>query len=813
MRSGTNYAVRAICLVFLIGSCGPASCGPNPFNDFDTPDEATGFTAVATSETTVRLSWDVVEGAYAYMLERRSGADGYTTIAAPTELTYEDPMLEPDTEYSYRLRTFGLSGGQSAGVEVTVRTLSLATGPKSSFDLIEEAAASFQIDRETKVRYKAFALFQDPRLPAQYRGNDTEVLETDVFDEILETWAATSPAGKAILEPFLVPPAYVGSWASPAPAAAAAPGVPFEGSDPICDQPMFDPNWAAKPATTGGRVKVWYDTRVAGENTRAQTLQAALENEAWPRLIDTLGMRAPLSDGLIAGCNGGDGRLDVYLTHMATKGQKANDYGANRPIDHSFKYRPVYLLINHNLPDNELKGTGAHELFHASQWAYPLAGNLRFSYQWLKEATAHWAVDYVYPLEVMNFEQKWAKYYFQSPEEQLDLQGEGKANRVYGSYLFFQFIARTTSPSIIKNIWDTAVSQSDELLAVDSTIPGGFENQWPKFAKYLWNQEPVIGSSFATWDALTQTPTLFSDNTVSLAGQPGVSAPLDDKITHLSIQYYRFKFNDPQIRSVGFLNHFFAINNVDPYKVSVQAFVSKVGTPWVWEDWSDEGALEQVKPFCFDVANERLDELVIVISNDSPKEDVLGGFAPRLALSNVGCWRFDGSSSVTTKATSTSTGEMADATGDATVLFERAPPDPSVPAGNTVLFWVKQGAVTGSSTNVGTCTTTQNVASSPVMTDGSITVNLGLDFGLGAPSRDVFMSGGSSLQTASKMVCPNVPDINATGPHSWTWLEDPVTSTAVVLPNGKIQGNEIQQLVGDLSGTKTVIWNFTPLKQ
>jgi len=793
-----------------------ASCGINPFNDpYETPDDAVGFMAVATSESTVSLSWQVVEGAYAYMLERKSGVEEYLTVAAPMDVTFDDAMLKRDTEYSYRLRVFGLTG-QSPGVEVTVRTLVGTVSAKSSFELIEEALAGFLIDRETATRYKAFALFRDPRLPSEYQGTDTDVVETNVFDEILTTWASTSPAGQEILQPFLVPPAYVGSWASPAPAAALAPGAPHIDLRP-CNQPTLDPNWAYRPFDASGNVKVWYDTRVAGEVTRAQTLVTALETEIWPRLIGQLGMRAPLSDAAIAGCNGGDGRLDVYLTDMATMGQGANDYGASRAVDWAFKSRPAFLLINHNLTDKQLKATAAHELFHSSQWAYPVAAIALSSYPWLKEATAHWAIDYVYPTMVDNFEQGWANHYLETPDQELDVKDEGKVKRIYGSYMFFQFIARTTTPSVIKNIWDATVSQSEEIMAVDTTIPGGFEQQWPKFAKLLWNQDPVDGSSFASWDALTKIPTLYAENNVSLNGQPSVSAALDGNSKHLSIQYYRFKFADPQIRSVGFANHLFAVNNVAPYKVTVQAFYKKVGSIWEWEHWSDGGSLEQVKSFCLDVSAERLDELVVVISNDSPKTDVqgAGAYGPRLALSNVGCWRFEGTSSVTTHTESASTSTTGDVTADATVMFERAPPDPMAPSGNTVLFWVKQGAMSGSGTAVDVCTTTQSGAGPTTMLDGSLTVNLGLELSslTGPGSRDVFMYGNTSVPSPTKRVCPGVPDINSTPNQGWSWLADPVNEQAVVLPSGKIQGNNIEPLTGDPSGSTTVIWNLTPLRQ
>lgn len=687
----------------------------------------------------------------------------------------------------------------------------------SSFELIDEALAAGELDPETAVEYKAFALFKDPRLPAAYQGDDSNVLETDTFDDIYEVWASLSPAGQQIIEPFLIPPAYVGSWANPVTAANPAEAT-TSFSLRKCYQPVLDPNWASKPATNDGLFKVWYDTRVAGQATLASTVLAAATNDVWPALVDGLQMRAPLSDAANAGCNGGDGRLDIYLGDMASFGQTAGDYGANLPVDYAWKHRPVFILLNHNLSEAEIKGTLAHEFMHASQWAYPVAGiKLAYTYPWLKEATAQWAIDYVYPTQVNNFEQKRAPAYMDRPDTPLNTETLGLGH-VYGSYLFFQFLAKTLTPSVIKDIWEKTVQESDELDSVDTTIPGGFTEQWPKFAKLLWNQDPVNGSSFEDWDSLTKTPALYGNYSVKLNGQPQSSENLNGNIDRLSIQYYHFAFADSNIRSVRFLNHFLAVNAVNPYKVSVQAFYRKVGSIWQWEHWSDGGLNELVKPFCLDVVAERLDELVIVISNDSPTEDVTDlpvTSSPRLSVSNVGCWRWHGTSSVTTHTSSVSTNAVGDETAEGTVTFERESPDPQTNAGNTVLFWVHNGSVTGASTAVDdNCTFSRSGVGPMAMFDGSLTVDLGINLGDGTQSRDVFMFGSSSLSSPWTMVCPPDVDTSGTGDYGWLWLGNPSGGDPVtVKADGSIQGSHTETLTGDVTGWKTVIWNFTPQRE
>lgn len=219
----------------------------------------------------------------------------------------------------------------------------VAPGPTtSSFENIDAALKSGAIDEETAIKYKMFATFKDARLPAEYRGDDSNVTESDAFELVYARWSSFSDATKETLEPFLVPPAYRGSFASPSAGAKASFAKPQGISVPICRQPTVDPNWAAKPAASaGGRVKVWYDTRVADANTQATMLLNEFETKIWPTLVDSVGMRAPLSDGTLAGCNGGDGRLDIYLVDMATHGQVATDLGETFPVHFATKHHPV----------------------------------------------------------------------------------------------------------------------------------------------------------------------------------------------------------------------------------------------------------------------------------------------------------------------------------------------------------------------------------------------------------------------------------------------------------------------------------------
>ncbi|HEX2687204.1 MAG TPA: hypothetical protein VHN14_11325 [Kofleriaceae bacterium] len=601
-----------------------------------------------------------------------------------------------------------------------------------------------------------------------------------------------------------------------------------------CDRsvfdPAFDPNWVATSST--GPVKVWFDTRIAGQASVAASLAAEFETRIWKSLIDELHMRPPLPD---AGepFNGGDGRVDAYLVDMATYGLDDIDGRKNGracPTRSTVKYSPSFLLLQRDLPEKELKATAAHELMHASQWAYPVAGPSLARYYWLAEATATWAEDYVYPKreEIDNEEQRYAPHYLKATLRPIDSRDPALGLHIDGSYLFFQFLAYTVGTATIPQIWEATDREADERTAVDVSIPGGFREQWPKFAKLLWNQDPVDKISFRHWDELTAVPTVAEDVEVKLDGTPQKYYLLAPNIEHLAIRYHKFRFADPHIRSVVFQNHMFAVTPVDPYRLTVQAFYRKQGSSiWEWEHWSDDGFREMLKPFCLDVTAERLEDLIVVVSNDHPTEDVKDldpKLAPRLAVSNVGCWRYEGESSVSEQTSwpgiSSSTYE---AKGSAT--FERVPPDPTRLEGVRQLFWSQAGrprpddAVSGSarghlqSTN-GPCTTTSMGAGPIAANDGSLMIDLGFDLGLPRISRDVYMTGGSMLSTDWNLACDGATIDGGTRDESWEWLSAGSDGPAVVSPDGTIHGSRTETFdSGDFHSTRIVSWNLKPLRQ
>lgn len=91
--------------------------------------------------------------------------------------------------------------------------------------------------------------------------------------------------------------------------------------------------------------------------------------------------------------------------------------------------------------------------------------------------------------------------------------------------------------------------------------------------------------------------------------------------------------------------------------MKVQA-LRKIGGKWQTpEDWTNDA----FKTWCLDNQDERLEELLLIVSNSEANRSaevpfLIGKDSPmKLATSNVGCWRWFGTASLTTQSVSGAT--------------------------------------------------------------------------------------------------------------------------------------------------------------
>ncbi len=533
----------------------------------------------------------------------------------------------------------------------------------SSRELIDQAQSRGEITVETATLYQFFAVFKDARLPDAYRGDDSAGAESDVFEQIVDKIPFLSDTTRAALAPFFIPPAYSGSWLSP------VSGAPIKAAA----RPVFDPNWSSVPVS-GGHVKVWYNSHDVGGLAQALLCADAVNNRIWP-MISGLGILTPLTDADVGDYDGGDGRLDIYLVNLGGPGVAVPDRGLTFSASWARKENPVYLLINKTQTNDELLGTLAHEFMHACQWAYPVKAFYLGSYKWLQESTAQWAIDFVYPQN--QLEQRKAKAYCDKPRLSLDVFADNQ-DHGYGSYLFFQFLSRSLRPSLIKDCWASTILYSDQLEAVNKSIPGGFKDQWPKFAKTLWNQDPIKSktASFTTWDSMLEVPNSRDGSADLPSGSSEDVINISSDQPNLSSTYYHWTFASVETRSMMFHNTFYDNRKNGEY-INIQALWKDAAGKWTEEDWTE---IEWIG-FCRDQKDQRLSDLVVIVSSakwQDPGNPIRAAKEPEFKRNNVGCWGYQGTAS---RVTTYSNGTSGKTTASATPRFGFSPGGTASPAG------------------------------------------------------------------------------------------------------------------------------------
>ncbi len=139
-----------------------------------------------------------------------------------------------------------------------------------------------------------------------------------------------------------------------------------------------------------------------------------------------------------------------------------------------------------------------HEFFHTFQFGAD-QGKQCAEYEWWSEATANWAIDFVYPQD--NWEHKWAYYFLQTRDWREPIRDQLLDGR--SSYLFPLYLTKTTGdPGVIRRSWENAANfPNDSLAAIDQAIGGGLSDVWHEFALHVANVGPVDG--FKRWTVST----------------------------------------------------------------------------------------------------------------------------------------------------------------------------------------------------------------------------------------------------------------------------------------------------------------------
>jgi hypothetical protein len=504
----------------------------------------------------------------------------------------------------------------------------------SSASLIEQAKREGRLSDETALVYGVFALHDDPRLPAEFRGDDRDAVDTLLMGEARGRLATLSSEARRLLEPFFIPPIYGGSAIGSSGNFTAM----NESPDPCA---MQKPGWSYLDSSNL-MVRIWWQNKY-DDRGHVEQMIGWIDGGLWDRLRAIFGGRLPISD-IGQPCNGGNGRVDIYLTDAGKA--MTTPYG-------ECGNTAAFITAGRA---NGLMGrlTLAHELAHVFQYAYAFADGCLWHLRnrWLAEATATWAGVHIYP--TLPGRHRSARKLTERPHLPLDLVDQN--GREYGAYLIHYFSEKKLGGAgLITQAWAN-VEREAALDAVDRSLPGGFLANWPDFAAHNWNRDPL--DFYQSWDSdLTASAAPAHRATIALGSRTEVVIPIDVQLPHLSAQYSHFIFEEDQARSVGFFNGWTYNFQTRPFPTEPRLGsiygvtelnalqregrnlrgVVKVNGRWrAPVDLTDKPSWS----LCRQNPDERIEEMVLIFSNsriDRQQTVIPAGLSPLLHVSNVGC--------------------------------------------------------------------------------------------------------------------------------------------------------------------------------
>jgi hypothetical protein len=546
------------------------------------------------------------------------------------------------------LAACGSSAGVATPTAIAVNDDVLETAtpaPVSAYDKIRAAEKAGTLNRSTAWLYRAESVLNPSAVPSDYQDPNASGLWSRVKSagraareavaaKVQQAVNALRSAGKHWKElsaelqakflPYRTRPTESSSFWYQTFVAPSSGRVPGLGAPATAATQFAYVDVARTP------VRMWYIKSRSEDADLARKLADEIDSsQMWQKEQAVMLNHTPCSDPGLS-TNGGDGRFDVYLVPPG-KGPSRKDSGgdsAKMPGDESDSYSILgitipqdtdgacpsrdFILMNTDQEWDSLRSTMAHELFHAFQDSFQQPDD---SYYWFDEASATWAEDYIYPelddehgqLESGN----WAKV--SGVIGPLDLfDDEGLAQ--YGAYIWPFYLTHRPGgdPRLIGQFFQAG--ETKPFIEVFHDLPG-WNDRFKEFALWNWNQDPVQmyrdhGQPIAE---LVQTPRRFGVHRNIALENGEAGARVDLPAT--SLIYYELGSIDDSggfVHSISF--NLEAIQGDDG--LGIQAIIYTPTGSRV-EDWSNQSA----KVFCRDRANEKISNVVLVLTNSTIETD------------------------------------------------------------------------------------------------------------------------------------------------------------------------------------------------
>lgn len=370
--------------------------------------------------------------------------------------------------------------------------------------LIDDALRAGQIDLGTSLLYRAYAVFADPRLPAEFDGVGAEPEDAPLFTDIADAWPTLSDAARALLQPFTVRPTDPGSVFSTGAALlrSAAAGDPMS-----CSTVTPCASWKSSDTT---HFRVWS----CGDALAATRADVAAEAESLYAPMTSY-MGEPVPDDAD---NDGTPKTDVYIVELnqarlrdgeckpifgSAAGQahtappRLTNVGSGIRITAAFMLLPVPEATT----ATGRKSIIAHEFFHVLQ----LGTSEDATSSWLGESTAVWAEwKFVPETSDVSVHPRFKTYqsrFFLSLDTGHVI---GPFSLAYSSYVWWYFAQQESDPSVVAAVWSNAANGAAPNKAANQAF--SFADHFRDFIVRNLDDTPLVGASLATYQQAPMDP-------------------------------------------------------------------------------------------------------------------------------------------------------------------------------------------------------------------------------------------------------------------------------------------------------------------
>lgn len=507
-------------------------------------------------------------------------------------------------------------------------TVTRPEAAKSSQALIAADLETGLLTEPEALVYRAFAAFDDPRLPAKYRGDAAADPDHGVFRELADAWASVPVKLRRKVAPLMAPPRQVPASSGTGQAAGRSAGADEADEDGECVIDGYGSRDWKSVSAANGNVVVHWDPEEPGHGAAAQEI-AGYATAAWTHHLRVMG-RPPLSDADVPCYHGPDGAVDIYVRPDIPRAIAVTMPSAMTPTrTPDCDGMPSFILTEPKGTRNlSLRFTIAHELFHAFQNAFVESGGCA-DHRWFDEGSANWAAHSTFPADQSEH---LFSYTLRFPDTDLAIQD-------YHSWVFVLWMQKTLGEQSIRSVY-THGERVPAIQAVDRAL-GDWRKRFLDFARHAWNTAPV--KSFAEWDGVAERPRSQDSGPITelnlfLAGNKKRTAYLPTSLAPRSRNYHPFAVTDPKLREIVFRNPFAGNPN---YRVG--AIITLTNGTTRFDDWSGRSSAR----YCRDNPSEDIAKLVVVSGNTSMAKPFSGGHVqgkPELSLRDS-CeefpWRFE----------------------------------------------------------------------------------------------------------------------------------------------------------------------------